>query len=267
MYISIIIPIYNSEETIIQSFGSVYSELHGLGKPFEVILVNDGSTDSSLSIIQKLAKAHREVVVISQENGGASRARNAGLDAAGGEIIGFNDSDDIWVDGSLEFRLSVLDEYESVDCVVANHDVDKQSLFFLKSIKKDIFNITLNAQMFKCYFSPPTALIRRKILDNSLRFNPILTHAEEGYFFNHVAAQYICFFINKQSSKSITQKMRYGESGLSGSIHKMECGELFNLKNAYKELHHSSTLYTVSVLFSLVKYLKRVVAVSIRRNF
>jgi glycosyltransferase involved in cell wall biosynthesis len=260
-------PVYNSERTISQSFSSVYSELLRQGKPFEIILVNDGSTDSSLSIMHELARGLSEVIVISQENGGASRARNAGLNVARGEIIGFNDSDDIWVDGSLKFRLSVLAENEELDCVVANHDIDKQSLFFLKNIKKDLYRITFKAQMFKCYFSPPTVLMRRRILDRGLRFNPVLTHAEEGYFFNHVAAQFSCAFINKRASMSITRKMRYGESGLSGSIHKMEAGELFNLKNAYEELHHSSALYILSVIFSLVKYLKRIIAVSLRRFF
>jgi hypothetical protein len=121
--------------------------------------------------------------------------------------------------------------------------------------------------MFKCYFAQQTALMRRKIIDNGIRYNPSLTHAEEGYFFNHVTAKYTCYFINKQSSMSIVGKMRYGESGLSGNIHKMQAGELFNLKNAYQELHHSSSLFAVSILFSLFKYFKRVIAVSLRRFF
>ena len=151
-----------------------------------------------------------------------------------------------------------------MDCVAANHDIEKQRLWFLRRVSEDLYEISFNAQMFKCYFSPPTTIMRRSIIDSGFRFNPNLTHAEEGYFFNHVLARHTCYFLNSKVSTSITRKKRFGESGLSGNLKEMQRGELFNLKNAYETLHFNRILYFTSVSFSLFKYFRRIFIVLIR---
>jgi hypothetical protein len=86
-----------------------------------------------------------------------------------------------------------------------------------------------------------------------------MTHFEEAYFFIRVVATAPCLFLNRKSSESITHKRRFGESGLSGDLRAMERGELFYLKDAYHALHHSWFLYALSVVFSLIKYARRIV--------
>ena len=91
MKISIIIPIYNAEQTIrrcIESF------LHQTFKDFELILVNDGSTDGSLSICMEYAEQHPFIHVVNKSNGGVSSARNAGMAVARGYYLTFTDADD-----------------------------------------------------------------------------------------------------------------------------------------------------------------------------
>lgn len=89
--ISIIVPVYDVEQFLSRCLESILSQTF---QDFEVILVNDGSTDNSYQICLEYARRDTRVVIIDKENGGLSSARNAGLNVAKGEYIGFVDSDD-----------------------------------------------------------------------------------------------------------------------------------------------------------------------------
>lgn len=89
--ISVIIPVYNVERYLEHCVMSVRGQVYG---NLEIILVDDGSTDSCGRMCDEFAKADSRIRVIHKENGGLSSARNAGLDAACGELIAFVDSDD-----------------------------------------------------------------------------------------------------------------------------------------------------------------------------
>ncbi len=89
--ISIIVPVYNMEQFLQRCLDSILSQTF---QDIEVILVNDGSTDNSGQICREYAGKDPRIVLIDKENGGLSSARNAGLDAAKGEYVGFVDSDD-----------------------------------------------------------------------------------------------------------------------------------------------------------------------------
>ena len=89
--VSIIIPIYNVENYLEQCIISV---VHQTYKNLEIILVNDGSPDNSGKICDDFALMDKRIKVIHKMNGGLSSARNAGIDIAKGEYLGFVDSDD-----------------------------------------------------------------------------------------------------------------------------------------------------------------------------
>lgn len=89
--ISIIVPVYNAEKTIRRCVDSILCQSY---RDWELLLVNDGSRDNSLSICEEYAISDSRVKVLSKENGGVSSARNMGLDHAQGEWITFVDSDD-----------------------------------------------------------------------------------------------------------------------------------------------------------------------------
>lgn len=89
--ISVIIPVYNVEKFLDECVLSVLNQSY---ENLEIILVNDGSTDSSPLICDKYAALDKRVRVVHKENGGLSSARNAGLDVATGECVTFLDSDD-----------------------------------------------------------------------------------------------------------------------------------------------------------------------------
>lgn len=90
--ISVIIPVYNSEKYLERCLQSVLQQTHS---NIEVILINDGSTDSSGEICDRFCQKDDRVKVIHKKNGGQAQARNRGLDIACGEYIGFMDNDDV----------------------------------------------------------------------------------------------------------------------------------------------------------------------------
>lgn len=89
--ISIIIPVYNSDQFLEKCVDSVINQTY---KNLEIILINDGSTDDSLSICAKYSKLDNRIIVVNQENKGVSEARNSGICVSTGDYIGFVDSDD-----------------------------------------------------------------------------------------------------------------------------------------------------------------------------
>ena len=92
--ITVVIPVFNSEQYIEKAVNSVL--LQPNADSIELILVDDGSTDNSANICDKLSEANSGVKVFHKENGGVSSARNMGIENAKGKYIAFLDSDDWW---------------------------------------------------------------------------------------------------------------------------------------------------------------------------
>ncbi|MBM6721150.1 glycosyltransferase [Bacteroides gallinaceum] len=90
---SLIIPVYNVEIYIARCLDSVLNQDIPMSE-YEIIVVNDGSTDRSATIVEQYARKYSNLIVINKENGGLSSARNAGLRKATGEYVWFIDSDD-----------------------------------------------------------------------------------------------------------------------------------------------------------------------------
>lgn len=115
--VSIIIPVYNAEKHLEKSINSVLNQTLD---NIEVILVNDGSTDESLSICRKFEKQDNRVCVIDKVNGGVSSARNEGIKVASGEFIGFIDPDD-WIDQEMYLSMYEKAKRNDVDVVLCNY--------------------------------------------------------------------------------------------------------------------------------------------------
>ena len=115
--VSIIIPIYNVEQYLARCLDTIVDQTL---KEIEIILVDDGSQDNSGAIAEEYAKKDSRIIVIRKENGGLSSARNAGLEVATGEYIGFVDADD-WVETRMfELMLETVVEYEADICLCAH---------------------------------------------------------------------------------------------------------------------------------------------------
>ncbi|MBR4607518.1 MAG: glycosyltransferase family 2 protein, partial [Lachnospiraceae bacterium] len=115
--ISVIIPVYNSENYLARC---LYSILNNTYQEIEIICVNDGSTDESVQILAEYVKKDNRISIINKENGGLSSARNAGMKKCKGKYVTFIDSDD-WVHPQyFEFLLFAMQKYDS-DAVICSN--------------------------------------------------------------------------------------------------------------------------------------------------
>ena len=112
--ISVIVPIFNASKYLKRCISSIVDQSYD---KLEILLVNDGSTDNSLHICEAFAAKDNRIKVISQDNGGVSKARNTGLRFATGEYVMFLDSDDYMLPDMCKTMLDVLHSKQA-DCVI-----------------------------------------------------------------------------------------------------------------------------------------------------
>lgn len=114
--ISIIVPVYNSQKYLESCLESLIKQTYD---NYEVILVNDGSTDQSLDICKLFEEKSEKVKIINQQNSGVSCARNKGLEQATGKYVMFVDADD-WIDQEMLYQLAIQVMQTEADFVMCN---------------------------------------------------------------------------------------------------------------------------------------------------
>lgn len=179
--ISIIVPLYNAENTLEKCINSLINQSY---TDIEVILVNDGSGDSSYDICKKYESLDKRIVIINKKNGGVSSARNAGLEIATGEFIMFCDSDD-WVD--INWCKAMYDNYTDDNLLMCktergensekNNKYDSKRL--IEKIDKSKFMILYNEGI--C--SPWNKIFKASIIqENHIRFPLDFSLGEDLHF-------------------------------------------------------------------------------------
>lgn len=108
--ISVVVPIYNTEKYLRECLDSIVNQTY---KNLEILLINDGSTDSSLDICKEYEEKDNRIKIISQENQGLSGARNTGIDNSSADLLMFIDSDDVMLDTMIEELYNNLIEYDA----------------------------------------------------------------------------------------------------------------------------------------------------------
>lgn len=184
MKISIIVPVYNVEKYLEACVDSLYQQELDESE-YEVILVNDGSSDGSRDIALRLQSQHSNLKLIDQENQGLSGARNTGINNAQGDYIWFVDSDDK-IDNCLAKIVEEIEKYEKLDIYgIVLDEVDGKN----KHIKYQCDQPTLlhNEVMLGSHaiiggYNPSSAcalIMRRDFLnENCLRFKIGITHED-----------------------------------------------------------------------------------------
>lgn len=208
--ISIIIPVYNAEKYINRCIKSIINQSY---LELEIIVVNDGSTDNSLSICETLATQDNRIKVISQDNGGVSKARNTGLRSAKGEYVMFLDSDDYMLPDMCKTMLDVLHSKQA-DCVICGIQEPEGGLWCpqrnidystLEDFKRD-FIYQLNTELLSpCW----NKIFKRQFITNL--FNEEISFGEDLIFDLE--------YLNNCSSLSfITTPLVYHEKQVVGSL-------------------------------------------------
>lgn len=188
--ISVIIPVYNAEPFLPQALDSVLNQ--SLNE-IEVICVDDGSTDRSLSILQDYAKKDSRVKVLHQQNLHAGIARNAGLEVATGEYIHFLDADDYVLDYAYEAIYNKAVKYD-LDCLkfscipfdVQQDTTVENSAYTLTHFRPFDFNRLLtpeaNSVLYKLNAAPWSGIYRRSFLEEKqIRFDDLVCGNDRSF--------------------------------------------------------------------------------------
>jgi glycosyltransferase involved in cell wall biosynthesis len=159
--ISVIIPAYNAEEFIAQTIESVLSQTY---QNLEILVVDDGSTDTTAEIIKSFAQKDRRIILLQQSNAGVAAARNLAIKKSQGEYIAPIDADDIWYPQNLEKQMKCLtSSAPSVGVVYSwSVDINEQDLltggFYNSTIEGEVYT----ALVYKYFIgNASSSLIRR----------------------------------------------------------------------------------------------------------
>ena len=260
--ISVVIPLYNGEKTIGKVLNAI---IHQINPEYikEIIVVNDGSTDSSKEIVEKVATdSPLRIRLINTKNGGVSKARNVGLINATGNWIALCDSDDVWLPNKIEHQVSIINRVNSIDFLGGNHvDYDQRFKFRrLHGLKR----ITVKDLCLKTLPQTSTAIFKKSIFDKIGGYDENQKYAEDGNFFMKIAANYNYYYDSKQVVNYGDGKKGFGDSGLSANIDQMHEGLKKNIREM-KQLGYISNLYCMfSLLIENCKFLRRKLIVKIR---
>ena len=176
---SVIIPLYNKAKYICKSIDSVLKQSFD---DFEIIVVDDGSTDESKSIVQNNYGQLDTISIVSQANAGPAAARNTGVKCATGNWILFLDADDLLLPDALSIFNSLIKKNEGIDYIICNYYIQcngKKSLFQIlpiEGILKHPFFYEFAGWMSD---RPGSAIYKRELV---LRFpfNPKLRRYEDA---------------------------------------------------------------------------------------
>lgn len=145
--LSVIIPTYNVEKYIVECVDSLLRQVKA---PNEIIIVNDGSTDGTLALIEQNYAHLSQVKVITIENGGLGNARDTGIALAQGEFLFFCDPDDVVVDGLVAELASVVEKHPRTDLFCFNSCVYEDGHIEITSpkVKHDQFGVQRPQEVF-----------------------------------------------------------------------------------------------------------------------
>lgn len=192
--VSVIIPIYNVEKYLEQCFASIISQTY---KNIEIILIDDGSTDNSGDIADRLAQDDSRVRIIHKKNGGLSDARNAGMKIATGEYITFIDSDD-YVDAKFIEILLELAQTTGAEIIQCNNSRKSTKLGMGSSKAVMMQGTHAFIELMKYKTVSPTAwakLYKRSLFyDNKLEFPVGRLHEDTAIVYKliYLADKIVC---------------------------------------------------------------------------
>lgn len=214
--ISIILPVYNSQNTVAKTIDSVIRQNYD---NYELIIINDGSTDNSESICIEYATKYKEINYIKIENNGVSNARNLGMDSATGNYIMFIDSDDEYYENTLETIYKYIEQENDLIVFGYNRihvhknktkEMDTNITYLKNGKEKNIFIEKMQREyLFNQIWNK---VYKAKILkDNNIKFDTKIASGED-YRFN---LQYIDCINNAIYISKILYNYYSTDTGLS----------------------------------------------------
>lgn len=262
--ISVIIPMYNSENSIVNVLNGICFQT-AKDLILEILVINDGSRDNSFEIANGYANnSDISIRVINKENEGVSSARNRGLKEAKGKWIAFCDADDVWLSNKLEVQRKFVNKRDNVDLVGGNHTPKTLSVLGKKIAKPHKANV--KELCIKMFPQTSTILMNKRIYDAIGGFDEKQKYAEDGNYFLKIAYNYNYYYLPEQLVIYDGGKRGFGEKGLSGNMREMYKGNIKNIKDLRKLGYISKTFYFMLFIFYQVKYCRRILIARLSRH-
>jgi len=222
-FFSVIIPLYNKEQFIEATLNSVLSQVFG---DFEIIIINDGSTDNSEQKV--LAFSDSRIRYYSKENGGVSSARNLGMRYAGSDYITFIDADDYWYPEFLETMYSSIQKFPSEQVFSAAIEVASPKQVYAASYSIPDANEYAVVDYFKASQNESViwtscAVFHKKVFDVAGVFDPLIRSGEDIDLWVRIGLLYKIVFCNKILARyvydagSLSKDKRYSSIGMDFS--------------------------------------------------
>ena len=195
--ISVVIPLYNKEKSIENTLDSV---LHQSFENFEILVINDGSTDNSANVVKSIADTR--IRLIDKENGGVSSARNLGIQKAKYDWIAFLDADDYWFNDHLANAAKVIKNLNNVFVISTGFGRAKKDRNIFKKfhVDKDGFYDFFEASLEIDFVTNSSAIFFNKKRFQDFYFDEKLTKGEDTRFWENLGKEEMFYFISDITS-------------------------------------------------------------------
>ena len=256
--ISVIIPMYNAENTVMKALDSV--RLQKGDFVFEIIVVNDGSTDACRNVVENYRKQtpQMNIVLLDQPNSGVSKARNAAMEVSGGEYIALLDSDDEWLPEKTERQMPYLvNDEENIDFISSRRRNHKIQFPYVVG-KNSFAEITFRKIMLRNEAQPSTVIFKRKILENTGFFDPNQRYAEDINYWLRISKNNKMYILDEELVLAGNGKRTFGVSGLSANLPEMEKGFQKNLREMLSNDRITRVEYVLYFIYFRIKFVIRV---------
>jgi len=250
MKVSVIIPTFNRFSLISRAIDSVLNQTI---KPFEIIVVDDGSSDNTSTFIKN---NYKSVKLIKQNNLGVSKARNVGIKNSSGDWIALLDSDDEWEKNKLEVQIKSLSEYDYYSVCHTNEIWIRNGIRVNQKKRHqkyggDIFDKCLDI----CRISPSSIIFKKNIINEVGWFDEGLSICEDYDLWLRITANFKILFIDKPLI------IKYGghSDQLSKSVNGIEAYRIKSLENLLSntKLIKDYKLLTIKMLITKLDIYKK----------
>ncbi|MDB5121056.1 MAG: putative glycosyltransferase O-antigen related protein [Sphingobacteriales bacterium] len=248
---SVVIPVYNAEATIKETITSCLNQTL---PPFEIIVIDDCSTDKSIQVIKKSFDSTLIAIISLPINSGVATARNTGWDYSKGDYVAFLDADDIWHSNRLILIDEVLNNNINDIACIGNLYTDKGYQLHKEGSPIGIVKLSFWNILLRNYFNTSCLVVKRNL---SVRFNGKMRYTEDHDLLIRISNIHKVYLLNVYLT--LLGRPQLTEGGLSGDKLKMRFGEIRMYFSALKCNHIIILLLPFLIAYSVLKYINKIV--------
>lgn len=268
--VSVVIPVFNSEKTIIPVIESVLNQT-AIDQVLEIIIVDDGSKDGSIKLVENFVRVNScpKIKIIKKNNGGVSSARNHGMRSSKGEFIAFLDSDDLWLPNKIERQLEVMDKNPGIyflgTAYLLGKDKKEVKLRLPGKNIDSLYKASLVDIYWKHFPTTPSVIFRRESIGTVGYFNELQKYGEDINYFQKFCISLNYYYLPECLVHVAYNKSFFGSEGLSSNFKGMHKGGIQNLKELKNNGCFTLSQYILFRIYFELKYWRRLLLRFIER--